>query len=71
MSPVAKNNTGRQNTLLRGQKRMDEPTRHADATLDRDGLTTIETKRWLLRSHPGEVDYAPVSGSTTTRVASD
>ncbi|MFT4891813.1 MAG: hypothetical protein ACI9YT_002748 [Halobacteriales archaeon] len=50
---------------------MEHPTPRATATLDRDGLTTIETKRWLVGSLYEETDRAPEFGATNERVASD
>ena len=49
---------------------MDAPTR--PTTLDRNGVTTIETKRWLLGTlYDGETELESVSAVESRRVASD
>ena len=50
---------------------MEYPTHHANTTLDRDGLTTIETKRWLMGTLYETADGDSVPGATREHVASD
>lgn len=52
---------------------MEFPKEHESTTLDRDGLTTIETKRWLLGSLYEDQDreQETVPGVSDERVASD
>ncbi|MFW5924293.1 MAG: hypothetical protein ACOCSP_01690 [archaeon] len=52
---------------------MEFPTEHTSTTLDRDGLTTIETKRWLMGSLYDDQDHDPeaVPEVSNERVASD
>lgn len=51
--------------------RMESPTQHSHVTLNRDGLTTIETKRWLMDSLSEERDIDPLPETQSERVASD
>jgi hypothetical protein len=73
MRPVLKRNTGNQNRPLRGYTQMEFPTDHTSTTLDRDGVTTIETKRWLMGTLHDERDgdSEAVPGASNKRVASD
>jgi len=50
---------------------MEHSTPPATATLDRDGLTTIETKRWLMGTLYEDRSPAPEFGRANERVASD
>lgn len=51
---------------------METPTRLATTTLDRDGVTTIETKRWLMGTLYDEEDPLETVPSADSRhVASD
>ena len=52
---------------------MEFPTDHTSTTLDRDGVTTIETKRWLMGTLHDEQDRdsEAVPGVSNERVASD